>query len=77
MKSISEIEDQNAVLPTRTKEVTHNQKRSEKGGNDILNKTYIRGKDAKKTRLKATQVGSRKYHKTSLKGMRAIKAEET
>ena len=46
MKSTSEIEDQNDVLPTRTKEVTHNQKRSEKGGNDILNKTYIRGKDA-------------------------------
>ena len=37
MKSISEIEYQNDVLPTRTKEVTHNQKRSEKGGNDILN----------------------------------------
>ena len=54
MKSISEIEDQNDVLPTRTKEVTHKQKRSEKGGNDIVNKTYIRGKDAKKTRLKAT-----------------------
>ena len=32
MKSISEIEDQNDVLPTRTKEVTHKQKRSEKGG---------------------------------------------
>ena len=47
MKSISEIEDQNDVLPTRTKEVTHKQKRSEKGGNDIVNKTYIRGKDAK------------------------------
>ena len=56
MKSISEIKDQNDVLPTRPKEVTHNQKRSERGGggNDILNKTYMRGKDAKKTRLKAT-----------------------
>ena len=32
MKSISEIEDQNGVLPTRTKEATHDQKRTEKGG---------------------------------------------
>ena len=31
MKSISKIEDQNDVLPTRNKEATHNQKRSEKG----------------------------------------------
>ena len=48
MKSISEIEDQNDVLPTRTKEVTHKQKGLKRGGNDIVNKTYIRGKDAKK-----------------------------
>ena len=49
MKSISEIEDQNDVLPTRTKEVTQSKKGLKGGGgNDILNKTYIRGKDAKK-----------------------------
>ena len=34
MKSISEIEDQNGVLPTRTKEATHDQKRTEKGGGE-------------------------------------------
>ena len=50
MKSISEIEDQNDVLPTRTKEATHDQKKFRKGGGMTysINKTYIRGKDAKK-----------------------------
>ena len=32
MKSISEIEDQNDVLPARTKEATHDQKKFPKGG---------------------------------------------
>ena len=48
MKSKSEVQDQIDVPHTRTKEATHHEKCSEKGGNDKQNKIYVRAKGAKR-----------------------------
>ena len=47
MKSKSEVQDQTDMPHTRTKEATHHEKCSEKGGNDKQNKIYVRAKGAK------------------------------
>ena len=44
----SEVQDQIDVPHTRTKEATHHEKWSEKGGNDKQNKIYITAKGAKR-----------------------------
>ena len=56
MTIISEMQDQNVVLHTETKQASHHEKTVRERRNNILNKIFIQRKSKKtqKTRLKTT-----------------------